>query len=319
MLTESAPNPSEKDLYETMKKFLETQPDQRVKRQSAYKRPGFKKDLFEGDVVLHKKNLEGLQREATIRELTWPDGVVPYTIEISDQNAVGLIEDAFREIMDKSCLKFREKESDDQFYLKYTYGEGCASSVGRSGMPGGQEVYLGEGCFNPGTIRHETLHSLGFYHEQSRTDRDDYIKILWDNVEPGLEDQFLKSNKREVTDLGSPYDYGSIMHYPWNAFASDDTQPTITKMDGSTKGFGQRVGFSPIDLYELNKLYNCPGTGAPPKSAKPKKVGTTQKPPASVTGNSWIDRWTQKIKTKANLWLAGKIGDQLASFITGRK
>jgi len=40
-------------------------------------------------------------------------------------------------------------------------------------------------CFKCSSILHELIHSLGFYHEQQRIDRDEYVKINWDNISPG--------------------------------------------------------------------------------------------------------------------------------------
>lgn len=40
------------------------------------------------------------------------------------------------------------------------------------------------------TAIHEIGHSIGFYHEHARSDRNHYVKILWQNVKPGMDDQF---------------------------------------------------------------------------------------------------------------------------------
>jgi hypothetical protein len=36
-----------------------------------------------------------------------------------------------------------------------------------------------------GTVLHELLHALGFYHQQSATERDDYVIINWQNIQSG--------------------------------------------------------------------------------------------------------------------------------------
>ena len=56
------------------------------------------------------------------------------------------------------------------------------------------------------------------------------------------------------------------MHYGPTAF-SKNGQPTIEPREKGVR-IGQRVDFSPVDVYKVNKLYACPNTPSePPRSS----------------------------------------------------
>lgn len=59
----------------------------------------------------------------------------------------------------------------------------CWSMVGD--LQTGQNLSIGSGCDYRAIVEHEILHALGFYHEQSRMDRDDYVNIWWDEIIAG--------------------------------------------------------------------------------------------------------------------------------------
>jgi len=100
---------------------------------------------------------------------------------------------------------------------------------------------------------HEIGHALGFWHEQSRPDRDQYVTVHTNNIWPGTENNFEKKTNNEVDSLGSPYDYGSIMHYSSKAFAIFGTVSISSKIPNMP--FGHAPELSPLDISQTNLLY----------------------------------------------------------------
>ena len=133
------------------------------------------------------------------------------------------------------------------------------------------------------------LHALGFIHEKSRDDRDDFVRINRANIAADaigevkitatdsfcLSDQFSKYSASSVTNQSTSYDYGSVMHYGLFAFRysfhvskfsnfSSNGQATLTATRQLPTGvrIGQRDSASSIDYTELNRMYNCQGSNA---------------------------------------------------------
>ena len=62
----------------------------------------------------------------------------------------------------------------------------CWSYIGRLYWQKGPQILsLGQRCNKKGIIMHELMHAVGFWHEQSRPDRDQYVEVLWENIEKG--------------------------------------------------------------------------------------------------------------------------------------
>ncbi|XP_065124347.1 meprin A subunit alpha [Paramisgurnus dabryanus] len=211
------------------------------------------RDLFEGDIAGDPR------RNAILDETKRWIFPIPYILTDSlDLNAKGVILQAFEMYRLKSCVDFKPYEGESS-YISFTKLDGCWSFVGD--LKTGQNVSIGDRCDTKAIVEHELLHALGFYHEQSRSDRDDYVKIWWDQIIPGKEHNFNKYEDDFITDLNTPYDYESIMHYRPLSFNKEPDIPTITTSIPSFNNvIGQRLDFSALDLERLNRMYDCTAT-----------------------------------------------------------
>lgn len=151
-----------------------------------------------------------------------------------------------------SCIRFilRSYERD---YVEIINDGKCSSDVGKKG---GRQTLSLSGYLTKGLIAHEFLHLLGFPHMHSSNDRDNYIKVNYENIESSAFHNYKK--RLDDARCGTSYDYQSIMHYAAYTFSKNGL-PTIEPLDPTVLiwSLGQREQLSDGDIMRLRLLYNC--------------------------------------------------------------
>lgn len=163
-------------------------------------------------------------------------------------------------IEDISCVRFTPYDPaiDKDYILISGNEQGCFSNLGRQG---GEQIINFEphpaniGCFRVISLVHELFHALGFVHMQSSTNRDKYIRIIWNKIKPQFLGNFEKYGSNFVASMDHDYDYDSMMHYSRNAFSIDKKSPTIIPLKDPNARIGQRDHLSEKDISKLNKMY----------------------------------------------------------------
>ncbi|XP_035275550.1 high choriolytic enzyme 2-like isoform X1 [Anguilla anguilla] len=203
--------------------------------------------------IVSEKNAD----PCTYRGCLWPkysDGIVYVPYVIANQYSsreLSIIERGLESFASSTCIRFiRRTNQRDYVYIQSQ--NGCYSYVGRLGN--GQVVSLSrQGCIYHGTVQHELLHALGFNHEQTRSDRDNHIRVLLQNVVSGMEHNF---NRIDTNNLATPYDYNSVMQYHRYAF-SKNNQPTMVPIPNNNVEIGAATQMSYNDILRINRLYQC--------------------------------------------------------------
>lgn len=236
-------------------------------------------DLFEEDIVMDRRLRSWVTGQVDKRDAInyvfylWPTTIqggkrivrVPYmkSEEFSlDPTKMECLNNAINSFNKYTCIRYEplaeDANADEVDHAHFIINQTmCYSSVGRQG--GRQDISIGNGCERVGTCIHEMMHTIGFIHEQSRPDRDKYVRVYYDHIKPGLEHNFEKYTVREVRRLPTNrdyYDYDSVLHYNNHAF-SKDYHDTIQSKKNPNRRFGQRESFSRHDIKQINQLYGC--------------------------------------------------------------
>jgi hypothetical protein len=220
-----------------------------------------------GDIAFDQQTFDSLNNVSNRMERTfnpdashqWLKGIVAFTIDPNfTANERTFITDAMNNWTTNTGITFIERTSEWNYvqFVRGVANSGLFSDY--IGMKGGmQTINLEGGQFNTGSVIHEIGHTIGFYHEQSRTDRDNSIVIHPENIISGRENNFMT-----YTALNEPgaqlgvFDFNSVMLYDSWAF-SRNGQPTITRLNGTTFT-SNRAGLSIGDIETSDFMYGPP-------------------------------------------------------------
>ena len=228
--------------------------------------------VYGGDVVLTESYSGELALRGTIISdfsKLWSNSTIPYVfgdgLSTSEKSKVLAAINKINETTNL-CVTERNDESD---FIRFERRTAGCYVFGIGNIGGVQPVNLGLGCVSQGVIIHEILHKAGFYHEQNRPDRDDFITVNFDNLENVWKSQFRSQGGEAASGT---YDFASIMHYPQfnSQLTINDSQPAffINNPNDLPPGLSpNRIGYfddmSNTDRVSVNTLYPNACSGCP--------------------------------------------------------
>lgn len=182
----------------------------------------------------------------------WDRPEIPYAIH-PDLSAPKRVEQAVEYFNRNTPVRLVPYTGQPDVVVFEPTDEHCYSLLGRAG--GAQPIRIAKNC-TWHEIAHELMHALGFVHEQSRRDRDQYVQVLWDNIEPKFKDQFAVVPDSFLSAVrGTPFDYNSIMLYRPDMFQRNPGLPTMRSL-GQTPISPVAEGLSEGDIERLRRLYH---------------------------------------------------------------
>jgi len=206
-------------------------------------------DVIIGEVDDHFEHKKG--QTETFYPRAWNDSKIAYAFAEDFKNKE-LVFQVLKYLEKETPLSFIGLEEEEDAVVFVNGDEHCYSYLGKVG--GHQPVFLAPNCgFQE--ILHEVMHVLGFIHEHSRTDRDEYVNINWENIQDNFELQFEKVPQELMEPiLDTKFDFKSIMLYQPHFFAKEKGLVTLESRS-SQKIEPTQKGLSKGDLEKIRLVY----------------------------------------------------------------
>uniref|UniRef100_A0A0N4Z445 Metalloendopeptidase n=1 Tax=Parastrongyloides trichosuri TaxID=131310 RepID=A0A0N4Z445_PARTI len=203
-------------------------------------------------ILIHNDSIR-VKRAIESGSLKWN---LPITYFIDDRLDKEEVRKAVGVIQNETCITFKETNNLSGPGLRFTPGRGCVSLIGRDPKNIPQSITIAEGCRFYTYIMHEIGHALGLIHEMKRPDRNNYIIVNKSNIKYGAYSQLLDIySSSQIITHNLKYDYGSLMHYRYNAFSNGKGHTIIPKDKNYFNTIGQRIEFGFNDVKHLNLHY----------------------------------------------------------------
>lgn len=265
--------------------------------------------VYDGDLVVPPSAIVPLDGPRTVEELRaqvpvtfsagypgsfgrgtlWDDAILPY--EVDDSFCCrGALEEV-RRYFDRNTIVRLVPRDGHENYIRFVNAEWLTTSRTDLGKQAGRNEVRIQGFRYDGTptllesrvrsIKHELGHELGLIHEHMRPDRDKFIvrnsSCNSDGVFEYLRDVWIDAGNVAFTESGAelltPYDFSSIMHYPFTTLLSDGStcnawvrKRTCANGDPTASDCVASLGgddYTDSDIEGIHKIYAAvPGASA---------------------------------------------------------
>ena len=118
--------------------------------------------------------------------------------------------------------------------------------------------YIFKYCYFLFIAVHQLMHIIGFHHEHRRHDRDQYVTINYENIQPNDAHNFDKNKQCDEKSF-IPFDIDSIMLYTSHSFSKNGKSETLKSLVPGkvVKSNRSKYGISKGDADSIVLLYKC--------------------------------------------------------------